>query len=84
MKTLATRIASLSVSAKIAAIMVVLMFPIGHFAWLIAQSVQKDVAFSSLEVEGAKAVRDVWAGLAEAARPDSSLNPGSCPIAWCS
>lgn len=54
MKTLATRIASLSVGGKIAAIMVVLMFPIGHFAWLIAQSVQKDVAFSSLEVEGAK------------------------------
>jgi methyl-accepting chemotaxis protein len=77
MKTLAARIASLSVGAKIAAIMAVLMLPIGHFAWLIGQSVQKDVAFSSLELEGAKAVKDVWAGLAEAARPDSSLTPAA-------
>ncbi len=45
--------------------MSVLMLPMGHFAWLIAQSVQKDVAFSSLEVEGAKAVKDLMAGLAE-------------------
>lgn len=64
MKALALRIASLTVGAKIAVIMALMMLPIGHLTLLFVQQVRKDVAFSALEVVGAKLLTDVWSGLA--------------------
>lgn len=61
----------MTVGAKIAAIMALLMFPIGHLTLLFVQQVRKDVAFSSLEIEGAKVLKPVWDTLAISAAPQS-------------
>jgi methyl-accepting chemotaxis protein len=69
---MSTRIASLTVGAKIAVIMALMMLPIGHLTLLFAQQVRKDVAFSALEVVGAKLLADVWSGLAGSTMPGAS------------
>ena len=72
MKTVAGRIASLTVGAKIAVIMALMLLPIGHLTLLFVQQVRKDVAFSALEVVGAKLLTDVWSGLAGSTTPGAS------------
>jgi methyl-accepting chemotaxis protein len=74
MKTLATRIASLTVGAKIAVIMALMMLPIGHLTLLFVQQVRKDVAFSALEVVGARALTDVWGALAASTSPAAPVD----------
>ncbi len=64
MRSLVARIASLTVGVKIAAIMALLMLPIGHPTLLFVQQVRKDIAFSSLEIEGAHALKGLWEALA--------------------
>ncbi len=64
MRFLAARIASLTIGAKIAIIMALTMLPIGHLTLLFMQQVRKDIAFSSLEITGARLLTDVWAALA--------------------
>uniref|UniRef100_UPI003F700A86 hypothetical protein n=1 Tax=Bosea sp. (in: a-proteobacteria) TaxID=1871050 RepID=UPI003F700A86 len=63
MAVILARIASLTVGAKIAVIMALMMLPVGHLTLLFGQQVRKDVAFSSLEVTGARLLGDVWTAL---------------------
>jgi methyl-accepting chemotaxis protein len=72
MKSIANRIVSLSVGAKIAVIMALMMLPIGHLTLLFMKQVRKDVAFSSLEATGARLLGDVWGALAVSTAPGSS------------
>ncbi len=71
MKMLATRIASLTVGAKIAVIMALMMLPVGHLTLLFGQQVKKDVAFSSLEVTGARLLGDVWTAFSAGTAPNA-------------
>ena len=71
MKMLANRVASLTVGAKIALIMALMMLPVGHLTLLFAQQVNKDVAFSSLEVTGARLLGDVWTALLTGTAPNA-------------
>ena len=64
MRSIVARIASLTVGVKIAAIMAFLMLPIGHLTLLFVQQVRKDIAFSSLEIKGAHALKGLWEALA--------------------
>lgn len=77
MSMLISRITSLTVGAKIAAIMALLMLPIGHLTYLIAVAVRKDVSFSALERDGAIVIRDLWTGLVDASRPDAPVSDGA-------
>ncbi|MGY6251063.1 methyl-accepting chemotaxis protein [Bosea thiooxidans] len=70
MKNLANRIASLTVGAKIAVIMALMMLPVGHLTLLFGQQVRKDVAFSSLEITGARLLDDVWMALSAGTAPN--------------
>ncbi|MDP3410094.1 methyl-accepting chemotaxis protein [Bosea sp. (in: a-proteobacteria)] len=72
MTSLANRITSLTVGAKIAVIMALMLLPIGHLTLLFVQQVKKDIAFSSLEVTGAKLLGDVWGAVATATSPAAS------------
>ncbi|WP_439494360.1 methyl-accepting chemotaxis protein [Bosea sp. (in: a-proteobacteria)] len=74
MKMLATRIASLTVGAKIAVIMALMMLPVGHLTLLFGQQVRKDVAFSSLEVTGARLLGDVWTALSAGTAPNTAAD----------
>jgi methyl-accepting chemotaxis protein len=69
MTTLATRIASLTVGAKIAVIMALMLLPIGHLTLLFVQQVRKDVVFAQQEVTGARVLADFWEALAAATMP---------------
>ncbi|WP_291665233.1 methyl-accepting chemotaxis protein, partial [Bosea sp. (in: a-proteobacteria)] len=44
--------------------MAFLMLPIGHLTLLFVQQVRKDIAFSSLEIKGAHALKGLWEALA--------------------
>ena len=74
MKILTARIASLTVGAKIAVIMALMLLPIGHLTLLFVQQVRKDIAFSALEVTGARVLSDVWAALAASTAPAASAD----------
>ena len=71
MSAIRSRIASLTVGAKIAMIMALMMLPIGHLTLLFGQQVNKDVAFSSLEVTGARLLGDVWTALSAGTAPNA-------------
>jgi methyl-accepting chemotaxis protein len=64
MRTLSAAITSLSIGAKIAIVMALTLLPIGHLTLLFVQQIRKDIAFSSLEVTGARVLTDVWSALA--------------------
>jgi methyl-accepting chemotaxis protein len=70
MKTILSRIASLTVGTKIAAIMALLLLPLGHMTTLFLQRVTKDIAFSSLELDGARLLPEIWTALATSASPN--------------
>ncbi len=74
MKMLANRIASLTVGAKIAVIMALMMLPVGHLTLLFGQQVKKDVSFSSLEVTGARLLGDVWTALSAGTAPNTAAD----------
>ncbi|WP_197280639.1 methyl-accepting chemotaxis protein [Bosea vaviloviae] len=50
--------------------MALLMLPIGHLTLLFVQQVRKDVAFSSLEIEGAKVLNPLWGALSISTSPN--------------
>ncbi|PZN98051.1 MAG: hypothetical protein DCF30_15080, partial [Hyphomicrobiales bacterium] len=57
--------------AKIAVIMTLMMLPVGHLTLLFGQQVRKDVAFSSLEITGARLLSDVWTALSAGTAPNA-------------
>ncbi|HEV2555457.1 MAG TPA: hypothetical protein VGV17_17015, partial [Bosea sp. (in: a-proteobacteria)] len=71
MASFRSRIASLTVGAKIAVIMALMMLPVGHLTLLFGQQVNKDVAFSSLEVTGARLLGDVWTAFSAGTAPNA-------------
>ena len=71
MKAMYDRIAALTVGAKIAVIMALMMLPIGHLTLLFGQQIRKDIAFSSLEVTGARLLGDVWSALSLITAPNA-------------
>ncbi len=73
MPTLRARIASLTIGAKIAVILALMMLPIGHLTWLFVQQVRKDVDFSSLEITGAQMLPQLWGAVS------ASMAPGTAP-----
>ncbi len=74
MRSLAARITSLTVGAKITVIMALMLLPIGHLTLLFVQQVRKDIAFSSQEVTGARLLSDVWGAVATATSPGASAD----------
>ncbi len=71
MMTVTSRIASLTVGAKIAVIMALMMVPVGHLTLLFGQQVRKDVAFSALEITGARLLGDAWNALSAGTAPNA-------------
>jgi methyl-accepting chemotaxis protein len=51
-----------------------MMLPVGHLTLLFGQQVRKDVAFSSLEVTGARLLGDVWTALSAGTAPNTAAD----------
>jgi methyl-accepting chemotaxis protein len=74
MNALRSRINSLTVGAKIAVIIALMMIPVGHLTLLFGQQVRKDIAFSSLEIAGARLLDDIWGALSAGISPNTAAD----------